>query len=155
MPLPKTCPSSGGTYILRLELVLDKRIRVGKHGIVLFTKGSYVYVGSAFGPGGLRARLGRHCRRKKKKRWHIDYLLAHADVKQIWYTLYPQPREHHWAQAIEQLEGATIPIPGFGSSDCRCKTHLYFFERPPGIETMKAYLKQRVPDDGVVYAVKG
>ncbi len=154
MTQPNTFPSAGGTYILLLRLVPTKRIRVGKRGIFTFTTGWYAYVGSAFGPGGLKARLGRHCRRKKKKRWHIDYLLAYASVEQIWYSIHPQPLEHLWAQAVAQFEGALIPIPRFGSSDCSCKTHLYFFDHPPGIETMKAYLKQRQPDEADPYAIE-
>jgi len=36
--------------------------------------GYYIYIGSAFGPGGVRARMLRHLRADKPKHWHIDYL---------------------------------------------------------------------------------
>ena len=36
------------------------------------TEGTHVYVGSARGPGGLRARISRHLRREKKERWHVN-----------------------------------------------------------------------------------
>jgi Uri superfamily endonuclease len=31
------------------------------------------------------------------------------------------------------MKGASIPLAGFGSSDCECETHLFFFKRRPGI----------------------
>ena len=84
--------------------------------------GLYVYAGSAFGPGGIRARVGRHLRMDKKPHWHIDQLsnrVACIDVKS-----YPGGRE--CALVADLLAaGATVPVPGFGSSDCRdCAAHL-------------------------------
>jgi Uri superfamily endonuclease len=34
------------------------------------------------------------------------------------------------------LRGASVPIAGFGSSDCRCKTHLFFFTRRPSFRKL-------------------
>ena len=48
--------SAGGTYAVIYRCDADLEIVVGKLGHVALTKGYYVYVGSAFGPGGLRAR---------------------------------------------------------------------------------------------------
>jgi len=38
--------------------------------------GWYVYVGSALGPGGLAAKVGRHLGGRKMCRWHTAYLRA-------------------------------------------------------------------------------
>jgi Uri superfamily endonuclease len=35
------------------------------------------------------------------------------------------------------LRGASVPIAGFGSSDCRCKTHLFFFRRRPSFKEFR------------------
>ena len=71
---------SKGTYALVLHLECTEEITVGKLGMFTFPAGYYLYVGSALGPGGLEARLARHRRRGKKLRWHIDYLLEHAQL---------------------------------------------------------------------------
>jgi Uri superfamily endonuclease len=89
--------------------------------------GWYAYAGSAFGPGGLRARLARHLRGGSKRHWHIDYLRPHAPIYEIWYSPKTQNCEHRWAAALGHITGAQIPLPGFGSSDCRCAAHLFFF----------------------------
>jgi Uri superfamily endonuclease len=102
----------------------------------MLSPGCYAYIGSARGPGGLRARLARHVRASKPLRWHIDYLTAAAPVIHIYYRAIPTPLECRWAQVLAGLPGATIPAPGFGSSDCRngCAAHLmrlpYDYELP-------------------------
>jgi len=90
-----------------------------------FAKGYYVYVGSAFGPGGIRARLGRHLSDNKTQRWHIDFLRAHTEP--VKYVIAPEKRlEHVWANELAQRNAASMPVTGFGSSDCRCTSHLFF-----------------------------
>jgi len=66
-------PSLPGTYDLVSRF--SKRLEnvVGKLGVLSAQVGYYVHVGSALGPGGLAARVGRHCRREKRLRWHVDY----------------------------------------------------------------------------------
>jgi len=66
-------PSLPGTYALVLRFSKRLEIIVGKLGVLSVQAGYYVYVGSALGPGGLAARVGRHCRREKALRWHVDY----------------------------------------------------------------------------------
>lgn len=84
--------------------------------------GFYVYAGSAFGPGGIRARVGRHLRADKKPHWHIDFLSAQAVCVDV--NTYPGGRECDLVAAL-LAEGATVPVTGFGSSDCRdCAAHL-------------------------------
>jgi Uri superfamily endonuclease len=123
-----------GTYVLVLHLERGKEITVGKLGTFTFPAGYYLYVGSALGPGGLEARLARHRRRDKKLRWHIDYLLEHAQLVEVWSATSTTKLECLWAQAARKLRGAETPVPGFGSSDCRCPSHLIYLARKPSYD---------------------
>ena len=58
-----------GTYALLLHLDSQRRIAVGRLKEFDFPAGHYVYVGSALGPGGLGARIGRHLRPCTKAHW--------------------------------------------------------------------------------------
>lgn len=123
-----------GTYALILYLphsVAD--ICVGRLGRFYFPAGWYAYVGSARGPGGLAARLARHLRQVKPLHWHIDYLRAHASPVEIWYVTGTQRRECVWARSLLGLSDASVPVPRFGASDCRCFTHLIHFALPPDL----------------------
>lgn len=114
-----------GTYILLVRLDAPLRLVVGRLGRVDFPGGLYAYVGSAHGPGGLRARIGRHLRRDKPVHWHIDALTAHAPVVAVWRRASPERLECAWARTLAALPGVTVPVLGFGSSDCRCSSHLF------------------------------
>jgi Uri superfamily endonuclease len=127
--MDKVLPATSGTYILLLYLPRKTVITVGRLGWLAFKRGWYTYVGTAFGPGGLAARLSRHLKQKKKCHWHIDYLRVEAVPKQIWYCNAAKSMEHIWAAAISKTGG--VPVAGFGSSDCRCPSHLFFFSRRP------------------------
>jgi Uri superfamily endonuclease len=119
------------SYILVLYLNRKTEIRVGKLGLLTFPRGYYVYTGSALGPGGLSARLRHHLYRTARPHWHIDYLRRFALLKEVWISNGPERLEHAWAKALQRLEGASIPAPGFGSSDCKCPTHLFCFDGYP------------------------
>jgi len=71
-----------GSYVLLIQLIEDTTIAVGKLGIFPFHRGYYLYSGSAL--GGLSSRLIRHLSKEKKNHWHIDYLLMHSQVIEIW-----------------------------------------------------------------------
>jgi Uri superfamily endonuclease len=127
-----------GTYVLWLQLGTSLRVRAGGLGLLHFSAGSYAYVGSAFGPGGIAARLGRHFRLNKRQRWHIDYLRRVSDTPGAWVSYDDTRHEHRWALALTALPGAQLPVAGFGSSDCRCPSHLIWFERPPSPEVFRS-----------------
>ncbi len=131
-----------GTYILYLELKSEKRIAVGKLGPTRLAPGCYAYVGRAFGPGGLAARLAHHLRRAASPHWHIDYLRLHVGVSEVWYGRTGPFAEHRWARALSLIRGAEIPIPGFGSSDCGCPSHLLRFVRTPCKSTFRRRLQR-------------
>jgi Uri superfamily endonuclease len=145
MPLP----GRGGSYALYLRLDKKRRIRVGKLGESNFQKGDYVYVGSAFGPGGLAARIGRHLRRQKPLHWHIDSLLVHAHVRGIIYTIAQRSAEHQWSRALTRMPSATVPMKGFGASDCReqCESHLIRLDSGISVARMRRQLARQTKAD--------
>jgi Uri superfamily endonuclease len=130
-----------GSYALLLALKDETRLNVGRLGLCLLPPGYYLYVGSA--QAGLGRRLGRHLGGQKRLRWHIDYLLQHAEVVEVWYALSEERLECTWGQAARQLPQARIPTPGFGSSDCRCHSHLVFFPAPPSFSLFRDKLKEQ------------
>lgn len=114
-----------GTYLLLLKVTAVADIKVGKLGELAIKPGFYVYSGSAFGPGGLNARIGRHLRQRKKLRWHIDYLRQEVDDVAAYFQI-DSRNECAFAKALAAA-GGEIPLAGFGSSDCRCVSHLVYF----------------------------
>jgi len=123
--------SGHGTYALILTLVKAQKASIGRLGRFKLKPGSYVYVGSAFGPGGLAARIAHHCRTAANPRWHIDYLRTVAALRRAWCTRDPLRREHQWADIFAGMKSVETPVPGFGASDCRCRSHLFHFSRRP------------------------
>ncbi|NLT72959.1 MAG: GIY-YIG nuclease family protein [Chloroflexi bacterium] len=124
-----TLPAAPGSYVLILTLASTQTLPVGRLGNVPFQDGHYLYVGSAL--GGLRRRVGRHLRGARRLHWHIDYLLLHAVLLEIWYLESPTPLECLWAHALAAQPGLVHWGRRFGSSDCRCPTHLFrSVERP-------------------------
>ena len=122
-----------GTYALVFISDSDQQIEVGSLGRLHLWPGFYVYVGSAFGPGGLKARIVHHMRISRKPHWHMDYLRPALTLEEIWFTYDCDHREHQWADVLAGSRSGTIPFSGFGASDCRCKSHLTFFDsRPSG-----------------------
>ncbi len=118
-------------------------IQVGRIGKVIFSPGHYVYIGSARGPGGVRARLSRHCRKSKPRRWHIDYLGNIMHPVCAWISYDPKHLEHDWARIVSKMPG-TSPVNRFGSSDCKCPTHLFHTHATPDFKAFK-----RTAGDGV------
>jgi Uri superfamily endonuclease len=138
-------PSSPGTYALVLHCRRPRQLPVGRLGIYNLQPGWYVYVGSAFGPGGLRARCERHFRRTQRQRWHIDYLKSAVSVQGIWFSCDAAPREHQWAELLGRMPQAGKPIRRFGSSDCACPTHLFYFKSRPSFDDFRRRVLGSVP----------
>ncbi|HHT28554.1 MAG TPA: GIY-YIG nuclease family protein [Firmicutes bacterium] len=120
-----------GVYLLWLWLPDPQTIQVGALGSHHFSVGYYAYVGSA--QNGLLHRLRRHGKQTKPLRWHIDYLRVHAELT----TVHAAPVGPEWecrlAAALRRQPNATVPVPGFGSSDCRCVSHLVYFKEVPSV----------------------
>ena len=132
-------PRRPGTYALLLDLEGDRTVVVGRLGRFCFPAGTYVYVGSARGPGGLAARVGRHLRRSKPLRWHVDHLRTCARPLAVWLVEGGRQRECLWASALAATPGASVPAPGFGASDCGCQAHLLHF---PDVPDRAAFAQQ-------------
>lgn len=106
-----TIPPVPGAYVLviRLDAPLPP-----------LAPGRYLYCGSAKGAGGLRARLGRHMRKDKKIRWHVDRLTEAGVVEGAFVF-----EDGDECALVAKLSHLPVPWPGFGSSDCRsCQSHL-------------------------------
>jgi sugar fermentation stimulation protein A len=110
-----------GSYLLILKLREGKTITIGKMGDILFPPGYYIYVGSAM--INLTARIERHKRLRKKLHWHIDYLRQEADFETVLPIRSSLSLECLIAGKMKKMAHWTIP--GFGSSDCACPTHLF------------------------------
>jgi Uri superfamily endonuclease len=124
-----------GTYVLALWLAAEQSLSVGYLGRHHFPAGWYLYVGSARGPGGLRARLERHRRRlgfNKRVHWHVDLLREHSTWGGAWIRPSEERLECTWARTLARLPGARVVVPGFGASDCHCAAHLLYVLTLPG-----------------------
>ena len=114
-----------GTYCLIICLRKDTSIEVGKRGSINFRRGYYVYVGSAL--NSLESRLNRHLSRNKKLFWHVDYLLnsSNAEIEEIVFAVDEGKWECVMAAEVSK-EG--VEVRGFGCSDCKCSSHLFYFD---------------------------
>lgn len=135
-------PEAPGSYALLFRCNFARRVRVGALGVVATEPGWYLYVGSAFGPGGLRARIARHARGHKVKRWHVDYLRPFLRMEEVWYCQAPRNLEHRWADRLLDLAYATssavVPLAKFGAGDCACRTHLVRLPFRPRPENLRS-----------------
>jgi Uri superfamily endonuclease len=146
-------PSLPGTYALFLSLSEPVKLTIGKLGGFDFPAGEYVYMGSARGPGGLRARLRHHLRPVQRPHWHIDYLRTQAVVSggvyvvQVDFSVGSTPLECAWSQALLALPGTSVPADGFGASDCSrgCATHLIHFSQAGDfVEQLRAVTEGKI-----------
>lgn len=110
-----------GSYILLIELPEKQIITVGSLKTICFLRGYYAYVGSAMGR--FKPRLSYHLKGNKKPHWHVDYLLQKASITDIILCETSERIECIIAQALKSQFNF---IPGFGASDCKCESHLFF-----------------------------
>jgi Uri superfamily endonuclease len=115
-----------GSYCLIIHVKKDCRIKIGAKGMIEFDEGYHVYVGSAL--NGLNKRISRHISKDKKKHWHMDYLSLNKNVEiiQVIYTNCDKKIECNISQNIN--ENTDKYIEDFGCSDCKCMSHLYYFD---------------------------
>ncbi|MGB9740419.1 MAG: DUF123 domain-containing protein [Candidatus Bathyarchaeia archaeon] len=112
-----------GIYLLLISISKNIHVEIGGLGTRYFRKGLYVYVGSA--QRNLESRINRHMKDDKRKFWHIDYLLDNEDVK-VLNAFYKENAERSFeCDFAKKLNGIGSPISRFGSSDCRCQSHLF------------------------------
>ena len=143
-PTDQALHSMRGTYALLLELESPLELPVGRLGRIRFEAPYYLYFGSAFGPGGLGARINHHLQPARRPHWHIDHLRQMAGVVGVWHTNDAAHLECDWADAASALRGV-LPVPGFGSSDCGCYTHLLAALRLPSRSAFRRRLNALRP----------
>ncbi|MBP2146712.1 Uri superfamily endonuclease [Methanofollis sp. W23] len=118
---------------------------VGTLGEVAFREGWHLYVGSAQGPGGLRARVGRHLRlaavRDRRPRWHVDRLLL-SDAFTLMGVVCGVTDEDLECRLATAISGDSVE--GFGCSDCTCVSHLFYRPDEPFTEITDAFTSIRL-----------
>lgn len=122
-----------GTYCLILCADKPQPIQVGRWGMLDVRPGYYLYVGSAFGAGGVNARVSRHFRETQARHWHVDYLREVAAPIEVWCGYGSRDLEHRLAEILGGMHGV-LSMPGFGCSDCKCESHLFMSLRRPDFE---------------------
>jgi len=121
-----------GVYTLIIFVEAKTMLRINGGNGPSLVKGYYAYTGSALGNGAtsMRKRVERHLRKQKNRHWHIDYLLADdkAKVEAVIAAQTSINQECRVNKLIQKIKGTTIPITGFGASDCTqgCTSHLVY-----------------------------
>ncbi|MFD1067475.1 GIY-YIG nuclease family protein [Oceanobacillus locisalsi] len=125
-PIKYSAQESDTLYAIKAWLPKNVEvIAIGRLGQFRFPKGYYVYVGSA--KRNICARVDRHLQIDKKKRWHIDYLRPYLQIQAV--QTYPGAEgECALFERLNQENSGTMSVKGFGSSDCRCFSHLFYSE---------------------------
>jgi sugar fermentation stimulation protein A len=116
-----------GSYLLILRIDRTMALEIGQLGKLTFSKGYYLYVGSAM--SNLSARIKRHRQKRKRMYWHIDYLTSQTSELIPLPIRSSQRDECEIAKALSSI--MRLGPSGFGSSDCPCQTHLFFSEKNP------------------------
>ena len=126
-----------GSYILVIFIPNKAEAYIGALGKVQFNQGFYLYIGSAMGDYGsttLINRVKRHIQpsKDKKTHWHIDYLLNQKRIIIIQLYLIPSLELLECIIAKDIKRFSDDYIKNFGSSDCNCQSHLFYFKEFKG-----------------------
>ena len=143
-PMDHLLDATPGTYALLLALQAPTELQIGCLGRIQFDSPFYLYFGSAFGPGGLEARIKHHLQPARRAHWHIDYLRQAAKVLGAWHSSDTARLECTWAGAALALRSVSL-VPRFGSSDCRCQSHLLAVNRLPSLSAFRRRLNEVRP----------
>ncbi|MFC2084908.1 DUF123 domain-containing protein [Bacteroidota bacterium] len=119
---------NNGVYILEIRTDNPFKVKITKFSDFLFPKGYYYYTGSA--QKNLIQRLRRHCKKSKKKYWHIDYVtnISTNHIKSIYiFEGAVKRKETELAQLLPEKLKCEILVKKFGNSDTRNTiTHLFY-----------------------------
>ena len=127
-----------GSYILIIYIGKNlNSVAMGRLSNLTFKKGFYLYIGSAMGAArsstSLERRVYHHIQvysnRKTKftPHWHIDHLLLLKEVSLNKVLIIPSDEKEECKISQWIAENSNGLIKGFGSSDCMCESHLYYF----------------------------
>ncbi len=120
------------SYQLLIEVSRGCKVRIGKLGKFYFPPGLYVYTGSA--RNNPTARIRRHLSKKKKLRWHIDYLLGSSYAKVLGMRISAVTE-----CKLNQTTSGSIVVGKFGATDCRnkCRSHLKYLGKNSRIKFLR------------------
>ena len=114
-------------------------VRIGALGDLSFRAGWHIYVGSALGGGGLK-RLFRHIglalEKNRQPKWHVDYLTMDRHFL-LMYAISAATTLRLECPLVGKIGGAYVP--GFGCSDCSCKSHLLYRNHDPQKEISASF----------------
>ena len=134
--------SQPGTYLLVFHSDQSVSIKVGRLGQLELEPGYYFYIGSAFGPGGVRARVHHHHGISSRPHWHLDYIRPALSLREVWYSIDAVRYEHDWAAILYYTIHMQVPLAGLGSSDCQCESHFFYTKYKTGqLSLLKALEK--------------
>ncbi len=133
-------PDSGIYFLLMYSE--DAHIQIGSLGVVHFSPGYYIYIGSA--QRNLRKRIERHLSPYKKLRWHIDYFLQHARILGVRAAELGKEWEERTALALSK---GYRYIKGFGCSDTHAPSHLFYSSDLRIIEFVENLLTQAMNEE--------
>jgi Uri superfamily endonuclease len=126
-----TKDTDSGAYVLLLQLKDKRTLIIGALGEYQFQRGFYAYIGSALGPGGFK-RILRHIRVSKGvnkvRKWHIDYLSSVSTIIEA-HKVFTKERLECAIATMMLNDLGTSSMLGFGSSDCKCRSHLFYSEK--------------------------
>lgn len=108
-------------YILLLYFDEQIDVEVGALGRIMLKIGTYGYCGSA--KAGLWGRVKRHLSDPLKRRWHIDHITHSSSGRSVLWKEHELKGE---CKAAEYLSAEHEGVKGFGCSDCRCRSHLFY-----------------------------
>ncbi len=123
--IPEVRPD--GIYSIVLHNRTSQNINVGSMGEIFFEKGYYIYTGSA--KNSLFKRIAHHRNKSKKLHWHMDYIKHHMKIVTDTPIVTESVSECDLASSIKMLSHGEIK--NFGSTDCRCTSHLFYFRDNP------------------------
>ncbi|MBB6176809.1 Uri superfamily endonuclease [Anoxybacillus tengchongensis] len=113
-------------YAIFFTLHSHTTVQVGKLGTIVFPSGNYIYVGSA--KRNIQSRIQRHLQVEKRKHWHIDYIRPYSEITHVQTYSSELSECKRVQQLFEQYRGQWV-AKKFGSSDCRCFSHLIYYKQ--------------------------
>ncbi len=96
--------AKSGTYLLVMHAARHQQLEIGRLGVMQVVLGYYLYVDSAFGSGGVKARVLHHMRVSERSRWHIDYLRQVCPLVMVWCRYDEVHGEHEWVAQLETMQ---------------------------------------------------
>jgi len=114
-----------GSYFLVIKVERDMIVRTKRKEFPL-KAGYYVYVGSAM--NSLEKRVERHFKKDKKLHWHIDFLLKESKLLRAYLIPSDAKIEEELSMEVSKFGK---PVEGFGASDLKIGSNLYYFKDEP------------------------